>query len=176
MGAGCGTNTPARGLLVYTISAPAQPSSSCARPSSVSGEPLDVPGVPDVNGRDEVEARLASCRSQTPLRRASAEGSDQKSPALAVIAARRMDSLAGQTMAPRWPLRLPAGGPAGLIWTRLPVARDSWTARVTARLRQHCHPRGPAARSRARVPSSASLTGHHMRGRTGARHPSPGSF
>ncbi len=33
---------------------------------------------------------------------------------------RRMDSLAGQTMAPRWPLRLPAGGPVGL-----PVACDS---------------------------------------------------
>ena len=73
--------------------------------------PLEVSGVPDGNGRDEVAARLASCRGQTPLRRASAEGSDQMSPALAVIASRRMDSLAGQTMAPRWPLRLPRAVP-----------------------------------------------------------------
>ncbi len=45
--------------------------------------------MPDGNGRDEVEARPASCRGPTPLRRASAEGSDQSHQSSLLSQARR---------------------------------------------------------------------------------------
>lgn len=160
VGGGCGTNTPARGLEgCNTISAPAQPSSSCARQrSSVSGAPPG--GVGRARRQRPRRGCGAACQlprpNSPPTRISRRIRSNVTSPRCYRVPpdglARRADHGAEMAVAAA------AGGPAGLIWTRLPVARDSWTARVTARLRQHCHPRGPAARSRARVPSSASLT------------------